>query len=225
MSISFRIGLCIAASILMADERSTAAEGRRRVAIEYQELSGTQDMSSAPWVAHARGVHLWRMGQPASIPVEVLAEDGNPEFILGTALNDNGNRFGDFTVGLPERPGTRRRVELEVDARHPLVSGGWMLGHTNDGFAGIDAVDVYDLTKPITLEVYALDAGTEVNTESKADAIGGLGHVAEHGVVHRHAGIRGNVDIPASFEFDPDKPVGRITIKPVTSASSTDVTQ
>ena len=50
---------------------------------------------------------------------------------------------------------------MNMDAAHPLVSGGWMLGHTNDGFAGIEAADAYSLTKPVTVDVYALDAGTE----------------------------------------------------------------
>ena len=216
----FRTSLFVAAAVLVAHGRHAEAEGERRVAIEYQELSGAQDMSSAPWVAHARGVHLWEEGKPASTAVQVLAEDGNPEFILGAALNDDGSTFGDFTVGLPNRPGTRRRVELKVDATHPLVSGGWMLGHTNDGFAGLDALDAYDLTEPVTVEAYALDAGTEVNTESKADAVGGLGHMAEHGVVHRHTGLRGDADIPASFKFDPSKPIGRITISPVAPAKA-----
>ena len=225
MSPSFRTGLFVAAAMLTAHAGYAAAEDGHRVAIEYQELSGTQDMSSAPWVAHAKGVHLWEMDKPANTAIQVLAEDGNPEFILGAALNDDGRTFGDFTVGLPNRPGTRRRVELTVDARHPLVSGGWMLGHTNDGFAGLDAVDAYGLTGPVTVEVYALDAGTEVDTESKADAVGGLGHVAEKGVVHRHTGIRGDADIPASFKFDPSKPIGRITISPIASGSTTGLAQ
>ena len=218
----FRTSLFITATLLMADGGHAAAGGERHVVIEYQELSGTQDMSSAPWVSHARGIHLWEMGKPASTAIQVLAEDGNAEFVLGAALNDDGRMFGDFTVGLPNRPGTRRQVDLKVDPQHPLVSGGWMLGHTNDGFAGLDAVDAYALTEPVTVEVYALDAGTEVNTESRADAMGGLGHVAEHGVVRRHTGIRGDADIPASFKFDPGKPIGRITISPVTADAATD---
>ena len=53
------------------------------------------------------------------------------------------------------------------------------------------------------------------NSESKADTIGGLGRIPENGVIERHAGIRGDADIPASFKFDPAKPIGRITISPV----------
>ncbi len=186
-----------AASFMTAAATLTWAQdtsGRKRVVIEYTDLTGTQPMSSAPWVSHIKGFHLWKVGKPASVPVEELAESGNPEYILGEALTDR-ETFGDFAVGLPNVPGSTRKVELTVDAEHPLVSGGWMLVATNDGFAGVDGVDAFALTRPKTLEVYALDAGTEKNTESKADAIGGLGHVPENGVVHRHEGIRGDVDI------------------------------
>ncbi len=210
------IAAVLAAALTMgAGHAQQIARGKRRIAIDYTEITGTQAMSSAPWVAHAKGFHLWEVGKPASVLVQELAENGNPEFILGTAVSDESNTYGDLAVGLPNRPGTSRHVELWVDDVHPLVSGGWMLTQTNDGFAGIDALDAFVLTKPVTIEVYALDAGTEKNTESRADTLGGLGHMPENGVVHRHPGIRGDVDIPASFGFDPAKPVGRITISPV----------
>ena len=47
--------------------------------------------------------------------------------------------------------------------------------------------------------------------------MGGFGRVAENGLVHRHPGIRGDADIPASFRFDPSKPVGRVAIGPATA--------
>ena len=184
------------------------------VAIEYQDLSNTQGLSSAPFVSHAPGFHFFELGKPATVLLQVLAEEGNPEFLVGTAIGDP-KTFLDEAIGLPSLPGKGRRVVVSVDAEHPLVSGGWMLAQTNDGFAGIDAVDAFHLSKPVVMEVYPLDAGTEKNTESKADTVGGLGRVPEHGVIARHPGIRGDADIAASFKFDPSKPVGRITITPL----------
>lgn len=195
---------------------SSHAAGGRRVAIEYRDLSGTQDVSSAPFVSHVPGFRLWEAGKPATLLIQELAENGNPEFILGTAVGDP-KTFLDEAVGLPNLPGRGRRVELRVDAAHPLVSGGWMLGHTNDGFAGIVGIDAYHLTKPMTVDVFPLDAGTKKDSETKAEtaALGGLGRTPEHGVIGPHAGIRGDADIPASFKFDPSKPIGRVTITPL----------
>lgn len=211
----------LVATVLASHSTSRAqSEGPahpRRVAIEYRDLTGTQPMSSSPWVAHAKSFRLWEEGKPASLPVQELAENGNPEFILGTAVLDTTGVFGDAAVALPSRPDTGRRVELTVDAAHPLVSGGWMLGFTNDGFAGITSINAFELTKPLTVEVYALDAGTEQNTETKADtaALGSLGRIPENGVITRHPGLRGDADVPAAFRFDASKPAGRVTITPL----------
>jgi hypothetical protein len=200
----------------LAAPLAQAASPSHRVTIEYQDLSGTQDLSSAPFVSHSSAFHLFEIGKPATLLIQQLAELGNPEFILGTAVGDGGHVFRDEAMGLPNLPGKGRKIELSVDAEHPLVSGGWMLGHTNDGFAGIDSVNAYELKKPLVLEVYPLDAGTKKNSETMAEtaALGGLGRTPENGVIARHTGIRGDADIPASFKFDPSRPIGRVTISP-----------
>ena len=216
---SLAIGAALAVSALPSARAADPAS--RRVAIEYEELTRTQASSSAPFVSHVAGMHLWEVGKPAGVPIQVLAEDGNPEWILGAAVSGAGKDYGDAAMGLPALPGGKRRVELQVDERHPMVSGAWMLGETNDGFAGIDAVDAYHLRAPITVEVFALDAGTETNNEKAAftPALGGLLRDPEQGVVARHPGVRGDADLPASFRFDPAKPVGRVTITPLQPAS------
>lgn len=214
------IGLTVAAALAggfaVASLAADKAEGDRKVTITYTDLTGTQPLSSSAWVSHKDGLHLWTEGKPAETTIKRLAEEGNPEFILGTAVFDGDHNFLDEAVALPAHPGHRRSVTLSVDAAHPRVSGAWMLGMTNDGFAGVDAVDAYHLSKPVTVEVYALDAGTRKDSETKAHtaALDGLEEDPENGVVSRHKGIRGDADIPASFKFDPAKPVGRVTITP-----------
>jgi hypothetical protein len=217
--IRFALGAALAIPSLLP---AYAAEpGPHRVVIKYQDLTGTQGVSSAPFMSHIAGMHLWEVGKPAGVPFQVLAEDSNPEWLLFAAVAGTGKDYGDVAMGLPTLPGGKRRVELQVDERHPMVSGAWMLGQTNDGFAGIDAVDAYHMTAPLTVEVFALDAGTEVNSEKKefVPALGGLLRDPENGVVARHTGIRGDADLPAKFKFDPSEPVGRVTITPMPPAS------
>lgn len=213
------LGAVLVAPTLLSAQ--TAEPTTRRVAIEYEELTRAQTMSMGPFMSHIAGLHLWEVGKPAKTPIQVLAEDGNGEWLLAFAVKDLGGDFGDVTVGLPAIPGGKRRVELQVTERHPLVSGAWMLGTTNDAFAGIDAIDAYRLKAPMTVEVFALDAGTEVNSETKATTAGllGLGREPENKPVSRHTGIRGDADVPASAKFDPAKPVGRVTITPLQPAS------
>ncbi len=216
-----RLALGAALAIPALISARAADPASHRVSIEYEDLTRTQPLSSAPFVSHVAGLHLWEIGKPTGVPIQVLAEDGNPEWILGAAVNGAGGAYGDAAMGLPVMPGGKRRVELQVDERHPMVSGAWMLGASNDGFAGIDAVDAYRLRAPLTVEVFALDAGTEVDSEKKefVPLLGGLLRDPERGVVARHAGIRGDADLPASFWFDPAKPVGRVTITPLQPAS------
>lgn len=205
-----------AAPVILSPETAQAGSKVRRIAIEYRDLSGTQDLSAAPFVSHSQAFRLWEEGKSASLLIQELAENGNPEFVLGTAVGDS-KTFLDEAVGVPNHPGKGRRLVLKVDAERPLISGGWMLGRTNDGFTGIEGVNAYALKRPVTIDVYPLDAGTEVNSEKAADLpfLGGLGRTAENGVIRRHPGVQGNGDIPAAAKFDPAKPVGRVVLTPL----------
>jgi len=193
----------------------------RHVTIEFQNLTKSQPFTATPFVSHRKGLHIWQEGKKADPALQVLAEEGNPDAILVNALSKIGPDFADAAISLPTFPGQSRRVELKVDEAHPDVSGVWMLGASNDGFAGNDSVDVYNFNKPMTIDVYALDAGSRRNSEKKefTAALGGRSLDPEDGVIARHEGIRGDADIPASYKFDPKAPVGRITITPGKAAS------
>ena len=97
---------------------AVAADGPpRRVQIEYENLATGQVMSTSAFVAHKPGVHLWAAGKPAELPLRMMAEEGNPEWILGTAVLTPGHVFGDAAAAIPEPPGVKRHLELTVTAR------------------------------------------------------------------------------------------------------------
>ncbi len=123
---------------------------------------------------------------------------------------------GNAMIGLPTMPGKKGVVELEVTREHPMISGGWMLSMTNDGFAAVNAVNAFELTQPRTMELLAMEAGTEKNNEKKAYLVAFMGveRDPEGGVVQKHAGLKGDADAPAEWKFDPAKPVATITITP-----------
>lgn len=199
---------------------AAAAEPSRRVIIEYENLTSGQILSSAPFIAHRRDLHLWREGEKANLQVRQLAEEGNSDWMAGTAVIDNGRLFGDVAITVPTLPRQRRRVEISVTQAHPQVSGAFMLSATNDGFAGIDAVEAFNLDRTLTIDVFAFDAGTSRNIETKAflRAHNGFGREAEGGVIARHTGLIGGSDVPEFWRFDPSKPVARFTITPVAPA-------
>lgn len=86
-----------------------------------------------------------------------------------------GQDFGSTTVIYPIDPGQKQKAVLKLSAEYPLVSGAIMLGMTNDGFFGPQSIDMFKIDEPTVFDLFAYDAGTETNTERKADVPGGLG--------------------------------------------------
>ena len=165
---------------------------------------------------------LFKEGEKASFGLTQLAEEGNPGPLAGEAGKMMGKSVGMAKVAQPVMPGMKDMLEIEVSREHPMVSGAWMLGMSNDGFAGISGVNAYELTQPRTIEVMAMEAGTEKNNEKKSALIALMGteRDPEGGVVQKHAGIKGDADAPAAWKFDPMKPVARVTIAPATRMSN-----
>jgi hypothetical protein len=168
---------------------------------------------------NASATPLFKEGEKASFGLARLAEEGNTGPLLVEGGKMIGKTVGMAASGLPTPPGKKSHsVDVEVTREHPLISGAWMLGMTNDGFTGISGVNVYELTAPKTMDLMAWEAGTEKNDEKKANLIAlmGTGSDPENGTVAMHKGIRGDADAPAEWKFDASKPVARITIEPVT---------
>jgi hypothetical protein len=208
-----------AAPALSAPEDSGMAAGQgRRVQITYENLTAGQVFSPSVFISHNRAAPpLFMEGQPAPFGLMRIAEEGNVGPLLsGSVVKTFGGAYGSANQGISVTPGHSRTVELEVTAEHPLVTGVWMLVMTNDGFAGVNAVDAYNMRRPVAMDLYAMDAGTENNNERGSDLIAmmGTGRDPENGTVQRHRGLRGDADAPGTWKFDPSRPVARITIAP-----------
>ena len=103
-----------------------------------------------------------------------------------------------------------------------VVSAASMLIQTNDGFTGLDAAPLKDGST----ETVAYDAGTEDNTELKADVpgppFGGKNHgpdTSPHQPIAMHPGIAGKADVTPDFNWS--GPVARFDISTVNSPSVT----
>lgn len=195
-----------------------ATEDVRRVQITYRNLTAGQPFSTSVFIAHSAGAPpLFVEGQPASFELERLAEEGNVALLSSNATTRLDGAFAAVAIGLPVQPGGEVSVILEVTPENPLISGAFMLAHTNDGFAGIQDVDAFALTGPRTVELFAWDAGTENNNESGDDliAMGGTERDPEHGTVRPHQGLSDAGDAPGLWKFDPEEPVAELIIEPV----------
>jgi hypothetical protein len=205
-------------AVLAAPDDMGHAPGGKRIRITYENLTAGQVLSPSVFFSHnASAPTLFKEGEPASFGLMRIAEEGNAGPMLSEAVTKTvGGAFGAYIQGVSVQPGKSRTVELDVDPAHPMISGVFMLVMTNDGFTGINGIKALGLTHPMTMDLYAYDAGTEKNNE-RADyliAMRGTARDPENGVVRRHTGIRGDADAPGTWKFDPARPVARITIAP-----------
>ena len=190
----------------------------KRVRVTYHNLTTGQGFAPSVFMSHGSSApKLYSMGGKASFGLAQLAETGNPGPIAVEAGQMMGRQVGKPAIGLPTMPGATGYVDLEVSRAHPMISGVWMLGMTNDGFTGLSGVNAYELDGPRTMDVMAMDAGSERNNERRPYLVALMGTQPdpERGVVSRHRGIRGGADAPPAWKFDANRPVARVTVTPL----------
>ena len=201
-----------------------AADAGKTVMITIQDLTTGQPFSPSFFQTRAATTApLFELGKTASDNLVAVAEGGNIGGFSGDAAGRIGKDVGDAALAIHTLPGQTRSVTIHVDAAHPLIDGAWMLGNTNDGFAGFNAFDAYNMKgNTATLDVMGLDAGSEKNDEKKG-FLGALGggntRDPENGVITVHTGIRGDADAPKSWNWDVTKPVAHVTFTVMTPST------
>lgn len=217
-----RLAICI--TILgIVGEQWAWAEGRGRFEVIVTNLTSGQVFTPILVASHKQGVHLFMVGQPASVQLEQLAESGdvNP---LSVTLMGNPNVLDVTDSGAPLPPGHSATVTVNTSGRFTQISIASMLVPTNDGFFALNGVEGPKGNKSLTINVPAYDAGTERNDELCASIPGpppvcnGEGFNASRegaeGFVHVHDGIHGIGDLEAA-DHDWRNPVARISIRRV----------
>ena len=167
-------------------------------AVSITNLTHAQPLSPIGIALHQTG-QFWQIGESASTALEQMAEAGDNSALLMQEIVIAS--ISDSAVLLPGN-----LVELIVQSQQleniklSLVS---MMVNTNDGFSGLNAIDVSQLAVGDTLSFnsMAYDAGTETNSEMAGTipgpADGGEGfNSARDGnsVVTLHPGIVGQED-------------------------------
>jgi hypothetical protein len=202
-----------------APQRAAAQAGTKTYQVTVTNITNSmQGLSPLVIATHPASAHAWQMGQPASPGLELLAEEGMPGALAGevrAAATDV------VTTGTHLLPGDS--ITVTITARDgDVLSAASMLIQTNDGFTGLDSVPLVDGST----DTMAYDAGTEDNTEAKADVPGppfggkNAGPATNpRGTVAAHEGIKGTGDVTPEFAWT--GPVARFTIRAVDPASLT----
>lgn len=224
-------GVFVLVSLLVVANATSAPSGASekswRITIENL-TDGAPSTVGQPLSPPLVGVHttaadMWSVGAPANEIIRYIAEDGDPFFgqPLFAAMPGVRSSTIMLAAGLPPEqqpifPGQARATVVTTTQNVNRLSIAFMLGATNDGFTGLDALHLNG--RGGVYYVNAYDAGTERNNEDAAfmGALGGLTSLyvrdPEHGVIAPHPGIRGDNDLdPAIWGWD--DPVAKITIE------------
>lgn len=199
--------------------------------VTITNMTSGQPFSPGVIVTHDPGVALFESGAPASDGIREIAENGNP----GPAFAALDGLAGVTDVTATDAPVHRRggpgasSVTWQVEgSAGDVLSLAVMLICTNDGFAGLNSVELPRGPETAVYFGAAYDAGTEANDEllsSIVDPCNAIGPVAlpgdgsnanpvTAGEVTMHPNISGSGDLdPADYAWGTK--VAKIKIKRV----------
>jgi len=195
-----------------------------------------------PVIASHRGRHqVFEVGQPASVGVREIAENGNSAPLLAQLAADPFDRITAFAesgggplvpAGTPGSAMFADKVTMTIRGKaRDRLSWVSMLICTNDGMTGVDSLRLPQKRgKPTRARTDGYDAHTEVNTEDYADIVPpcqaligdtsgepGTGvsnpALAEGGVISHHDGIDGTLDDLDAGIHGWSDPVARIRVE------------
>lgn len=166
--------------------------------VEVKNLTQAQPLSPITVGLHQSG-ELWKVGESASVVLEQVAEGGDNSALLSLSL------FNQTIAGeAPLMPGAAVNLSLTTPVlENQKISVISMMVNTNDGFTGLNALDVsaMDVGEVKMYSTYAYDAGTEINSEMAGTipgpADGGEGFNAARDdvdYVSMHPGVVSNDD-------------------------------
>ncbi len=229
--------LALLASTAALPVAASADEGAamRHYRVTLQNLTTGQPFSPPVAATHRPRLHMFQVGHLATDQLAAVAQDGN-EAPMVTLLNSSRDVTQTVDVGRPLTPRGRTVGSFTDTATFDIAahagdqfSLATMLICTNDGFLGLDAVQLPSHGMR-TFDLVGWDAGRENNTEMSehiVDPCSALGPMplsgdpngnrdaevatVPPGPIHLHPGIAGSGDLsPAMHGWS--NPVARVTI-------------
>lgn len=205
--------------------------------ITLTNLTPTQWFTPPVVAIHTTQADVYSRGAAASFGVKEIAENGNVSPLVEALTGAPGVTSVGVGVSLsgppPLGPGSTTKLTLAGQGARDRLSLVAMLICTNDGFAGIDTINIPNkVGQSRTAYARDFDAGTEINTEDLADIVPpcqGLNGVAddngapgtgasnpslaENGVIRAHKGVREVADLTwESHGWDTHAPVLKLTV-------------
>lgn len=172
----------------------------RNVKVTLINQSFQQPLSSIFVMVHTKETKpLYVQGAPASTPLAILAEDGNPQPLVdfyNDELYEHGVLIAD-SVGGPVLPSGNISFIVQMNDKYNRLTAATMAINTNDCFVALNGVELTD--EDATYQQPGLDAGSEENNElctsipgpACAPESGNVRSGNGEGFVHVHRGFHG----------------------------------
>ena len=197
--------LALAAAALLIPAAASEPNSQRSWDVTITNLTppGSQPLSAPLFVVHSKRAQIWSPGEIATHPVAAIAEDAN-NAPAESAFPQLPGVQGVFTgAGGAIPPGASRRYRVQTSGQFDRLSLLTMLVNTNDGFTGLDSLQLRG--NGTTLETLAYDAGSEINNELTAFIPGPCCNHPfvrdpEGDLIRMHEGVTGRGDLdPAVY--------------------------
>ena len=137
--------------------------------------------------AHNNSTQLFKPGDAASANLQAMAEGGDISG-LATDLTNAGADTIENPAGGLLAPGASTHTMINSNSGNTHLSLTAMMLPTNDGFVGLNALEIPTIAGRYTYYLNAYDAGTEVNNE----IVNGAGTPGELGIPADPGGAAGN---------------------------------
>lgn len=126
--------------------------------------NGTHGIHFTPLLvtAHDGSTHLFLVGTAASSSLRAMAECGNISLLVADLAGEDADTIANPAGGILA-PGQSTTATIDTTQTHLSVVG--MLLPTNDGFVGLDALEIPTTPGTYTYYLNGYDAGTEANSE------------------------------------------------------------
>jgi len=216
---SLFVGCLLTTSMLAAT--NCWADSMETYKITVTNLTPGQPFAPILASSHRSGITFFKVGQPPSDELAMLAEAGNGNPMAAKLLATPGVSDAQVSTTGLTMPGQSTTMTIKAKRDRNHVSIGAMLGATNDAFFAVSDVELPKHHQTVTYIANAYDAGSETNDELCSTVPGCGGETAAYspddggeGFVHIHNGIHGIGDLNAAT-MDWRNPVAQIVIERV----------
>ncbi|MCW9014995.1 MAG: spondin domain-containing protein [Gammaproteobacteria bacterium] len=205
---------------------SIATASAADLTISLTNLTHGSHFTPLLFSAHDAEQHIFEIGTAASTSLQAMAEGGDISGLASDLTALNADTTTNPANGLTA-PGQTVNFDMTTMPSNTHLSVAAMILPTNDGFVGLDSLEIPTEAGTYTYYLNGYDAGTEINDEIingagapgapgvPADPLGqggsnatGLSNSENNASVHIHRGVIGDTD-PAGGASDLDSRVHR----------------